>query len=147
MPCGVQVGGGEDVCQRVVVCPHLKRCECQVLLEVFHYAPLKHEELQLRAVVVLFCRCQGMTPKSNGVVKPVLLLLGKYHYLEVSVSRRNGLSKSRNTNTRADWIFSFKTLTTSHTSGGSCTGPILTSFPRTSYRGLAMCTNPLMKHR
>ena len=64
---------------------------------------------------------------------------------DVSVSRRNGFSKLRNTGISTICIVHFKTLTASHASGDSCTWPILTSLPSTPYKGFARWKNPLMK--
>ena len=56
---------------------------------------------------------------------------------DASVSNKKGLSKSGNTNTGADEIFSFNTHTTSSALGVSVTGPIFISSPSKSYSASA----------
>ena len=68
-------------------------------------APLNSEEFKLRAMIIFLHWCKGVTAKSDGMVAPVILFLRQHHaqpFLGGSVSRRNGLSKSGNTNMGVD---------------------------------------------
>ena len=52
VPSGIEVWGGEDVHQWIVVSPNHKWCIHEVLLEVFSDTPLESKELKFRAVIV-----------------------------------------------------------------------------------------------
>ena len=52
MSHGIEVRGGKDICQWIVVCLYHKQCVHEILFEVLSDTPLESEELELRAVVV-----------------------------------------------------------------------------------------------
>ena len=63
MPHGIQVGSGEDICERIIVCMNHKQRIHQILFEVFSDAPLQHEKLELQAMVALIGEHQGVAPQ------------------------------------------------------------------------------------
>ena len=52
MPSGIEVWGGKDIHQWIVVSLYHKWCVCKVLFEVLSDIPLQGKELKFRAVVV-----------------------------------------------------------------------------------------------
>ena len=90
-----------------------------------------------------------MTTKCHRVVVSIILLLRQHStqpLLGGICLQEEWSVKAGEHQHGADWILSFNILTASCTLGGNCNGPILTFFPSTSYRGLTMWANPLMKH-
>ena len=101
MPHGIQVGSGEDVCKRIIVHLNHKQHICQILFEVFGDTPLQCEKLELRTMVVFFGGHKGVATKCDGVAVPVCDSTVPNPSLEVSVSSRKDLSKSRKMSTGA----------------------------------------------
>ena len=78
VPSGIEVWDGKEICQQIVVCLYHKQCIRKVLLEVFSDTLLEGKELKFRAVIVFLCWCQGVTPKHDGVIAPIILFLGQH---------------------------------------------------------------------
>ena len=67
MPTCIEVRGGKEIGERVVISPYNERLVNEILLKVVCNGPLKGEELGLARVIVPLSLSQRLTSISNGM--------------------------------------------------------------------------------
>ena len=75
---GIEVRRGKDIHQWIVVSQYHEWRISEVLLEMISDAPLEGKELKLRAAIVFLQWHQGVTPKCDRVIVPIILFLGQH---------------------------------------------------------------------
>ena len=152
----VEMGRREDISEGVVICANNKLISIlpvrsQVFMELFSNSPFQCKKLLFVGMIPLFGLVYGSTSISHWMVPTIILFLGENGSKAFPRGIRlqqERLLESGKANTGAFTHFSLRMLKASRALGDNSTDSDFLSLLTPliwSYKGAAMCANPLMK--